>query len=122
LKESKVSFLPLLLLFIQPIFMTGNIAVARGAAGFVPPVSLAFWRWVLAVLILLPFIFPQIRKNWKEVIIELPKLLILGLTGFAFCGAFPYISGLTTSVVNMGIIYSASPIFIILFSVFIRKN
>ncbi len=99
--------------------MTGNIAVARGAAGFVPPVSLAFWRWVLAVLILLPFIFPQIRKNWKEVIIELPKLLILGLTGFAFCGAFPYISGLTTSVVNMGIIYSASPIFIILFSVFI---
>jgi len=43
--------------------MTGNIAVARGAAGFVPPVSLAFWRWVLAVLILLPFIFPQIRKK-----------------------------------------------------------
>ena len=102
--------------------MTGNIAVARGAAGFVPPVSLAFWRWVLAVLILLPFIFPQIRKNWKEAIIELPKLLILGLTGFAFCGAFPYISGLTTSVVNMGIIYSASPIFIILFSVFIYKE
>jgi hypothetical protein len=33
LKESKVSFLPLLFLFIQPIFMTGNIAVARGAAG-----------------------------------------------------------------------------------------
>jgi drug/metabolite transporter (DMT)-like permease len=122
LKESKVSFLPLLLLFIQPIFMTGNIAVARGAAGFVPPVSLAFWRWVLAVLILLPFIFPQIRKNWKEVIVELPKLLILGLMGFAFCGAFPYISGLTTSVVNMGIIYSASPIFIILFSVFIYKE
>ena len=122
MKETKVSFLPLLLLFIQPIFMTGNIAVARGAAGFVPPVSLAFWRWVLAVLILLPFIFPQIRKNWKEVIIELPKLLILGLTGFAFCGAFPYISGLTTSVVNMGIIYSASPIFIILFSVFIYKE
>ena len=102
--------------------MTGNIAVARGAAGFVPPVSLAFWRWVLAVLILLPFIFPKIRKNLKEVIVELPKLLILGLTGFAFCGAFPYISGLTTSVVNMGIIYSASPIFIILFSVFIYKE
>jgi len=36
LKESKVSFLPLLFLFIQPIFMTGNIAVARGAAGLVP--------------------------------------------------------------------------------------
>ena len=113
MKDHKVSFLPLLFLFIQPIFMTGNIAVARGAAGLVPPVSLAFWRWVLAALILLPFIFPSLKKQWKDVIVEFPKLLVLGLTGFAFCGAFPYISGLTTSVVNMGIIYSASPIFII---------
>ena len=82
--------------------MTGNIAVARGAAGLVPPVSLAFWRWVLAALILLPFIYPSLKKQWKDVLIEFPKLLVLGLTGFAFCGAFPYISGLTTSVVNMG--------------------
>ena len=102
--------------------MTGNIAVARGAAGLVPPVSLAFWRWVLAALILLPFIYPSLKKQWKDVLIEFPKLLVLGLTGFAFCGAFPYISGLTTSVVNMGIIYSASPIFIILLSVFIYKE
>mgnify|MGYP002630056402 CR=1 FL=1 len=102
--------------------MTGNIAVARGAAGLVPPVSLAFWRWVLAALILLPFILPTLIKNWKDVVHEIPKLLILGLTGFAFCGAFPYISGLTTTVVNMGIIYSASPIFIILLSVFFFKE
>jgi len=102
--------------------MTGNIAVARGAAGLVPPVSLAFWRWVLAALILLPFIIPTLLKKRKEVAKEIPKLLILGLTGFAFCGAFPYISGLTTTVVNMGIIYSASPIFIILLSVFFFKE
>jgi hypothetical protein len=55
--------------------MTGNIAVARGAAGLVPPVSLAFWRWVLAALILLPFIFPSLKKQWKDVLVEFPKLL-----------------------------------------------
>jgi drug/metabolite transporter (DMT)-like permease len=122
LKKKQVGFLPLIFLFTQPIFMTGNIAVARGAAGLVPPVSLAFWRWVLAALILLPFIIPTLVKKRKEVAKEIPKLLILGLTGFAFCGAFPYISGLTTTVVNMGIIYSASPIFIILLSVFFFKE
>jgi drug/metabolite transporter (DMT)-like permease len=88
----------------------------------VPPVSLAFWRWLLAFLIFLPFVFPSIRKNFKHLIKEAPKLLVLGLTGFAFCGAFPYISGLTTTVINMGIIYSASPIFIILLSVFFFKE
>ena len=97
--------------------MTSNLAIARGASGFIPPVSLAFWRWLLAFLIFLPFVFPSIRKNFKDLISEAPKLLILGLTGFTFCGAFPYISGLTTTVINMGIIYSASPIFIILISV-----
>lgn len=102
--------------------MTSNLAIARGASGFVPPVSLAFWRWLLAFLIFLPFVFPSIRKNFKHLIKEAPKLLVLGLTGLAFCGAFPYISGLTTTVINMGIIYSASPIFIILLSVFFFKE
>jgi drug/metabolite transporter (DMT)-like permease len=122
LKTKDISFIPFLLLFSQPIFMTSNLAIARGASGFVPPVSLAFWRWLLAFLIFLPFVFPSIRKNFKHLIKEAPKLLVLGLTGFAFCGAFPYISGLTTTVINMGIIYSASPIFIILLSVFFFKE
>jgi len=122
LKTKDISFIPFLLLFSQPIFMTSNLAIARGASGFVPPVSLAFWRWLLAFLIFLPFVFPSIRKNFKHLIKEAPKLLVLGLTGFAFCGAFPYISGLTTTVTNMGIIYSASPIFIILLSVFFFKE
>ncbi|MFM8244389.1 MAG: DMT family transporter [Candidatus Fonsibacter sp.] len=122
MKTKDISFIPFLLLFSQPIFMTSNLAIARGASGFVPPVSLAFWRWLLAFLIFLPFVFPSIRKNFKHLIKEAPKLLVLGLTGFAFCGAFPYISGLTTTVINMGIIYSASPIFIILLSVFFFKE
>ncbi|MEL0125293.1 MAG: EamA/RhaT family transporter, partial [Alphaproteobacteria bacterium] len=40
------------LLFIQPIFMTSNIAIARGALGNIPPISLAFSRWLLVFLII----------------------------------------------------------------------
>ena len=122
MKKKEVSIFAFFLLFAQPIFMTSNLAIARGASGFIPPVSLAFWRWLLAFLIFLPFVFPSIRKNFKDLISEAPKLLILGLTGFTFCGAFPYISGLTTTVINMGIIYSASPIFIILISVIFYRE
>ena len=43
------------LLFIQPIFMASNLIVARGGVEFVPPISLAFWRWTIVFLILLPF-------------------------------------------------------------------
>jgi len=98
--------------------MSSYIAIARASSGLVPPVSLAFWRWFFAILILFPFVFFSIKKNFKIIIKEFPALLFLGFTGFTLCGIFPPISSLTTTVTNMGIIYSASPIFIIFFSVF----
>ena len=37
-----LALIPILLLFIQPIFMASNLVVARGGVEFVPPISLAF--------------------------------------------------------------------------------
>ena len=56
------NFYPYLLLFIQPIFMASNIIVARGGVEYVPPVSLAFWRWLTVFLILMPFFFEEILR------------------------------------------------------------
>ena len=57
---------PYLLLFVQPIFMASNIIVARGGVEYVPPVSLAFWRWLTVFLILTPFFFEEIIKKKKQ--------------------------------------------------------
>ena len=46
--------------------MATNIIVARGGVEYVPPVSLAFWRWVTVFLILLPFFYKEIVKNKKS--------------------------------------------------------
>ncbi|WP_440912738.1 DMT family transporter [Candidatus Pelagibacter sp.] len=105
-------------LFIQPIFMASNLIIARGGVEFVPPISLAFWRWLFCFLILLPFTFNYLFNNYKIYKKELPKLFILGSLACGICGAFPFIAGKTTTIVNMGIIYSSSPIFIILISYF----
>ena len=65
LATRKNNFYPYLLLFIQPIFMASNIIVARGGVEYVPPVSLAFWRWLTVFLILSPFFFGEILKKKK---------------------------------------------------------
>ena len=57
------NFYPYLLLFIQPIFMASNIIVARGGVEYVPPISLAFWRWLTVFFILMPFFFDEISKR-----------------------------------------------------------
>ena len=45
--------------------MASNLVVARGGVEFVPPISLAFWRWTLVFLILLPFTYITLKKNFK---------------------------------------------------------
>ena len=97
--------------------MATNIIVARGGVEYVPPVSLAFWRWVTVFLILLPFFYGEIVENKKSFNKEFWKLFFLGSMGCGVCGAFPFIAGMSTTMANMGIIYTSSPIFIIILSV-----
>ncbi len=96
--------------------MASNLVVARGGVEFVPPISLAFWRWTVVFIILLPFTFLSLKKNYKIIIKEYKKLFFLGAMGCGVCGAFPFLAGKTTTVTNMGIIYTSSPIFIIFIS------
>ena len=116
MNNSENNYLPFLLLFIQPIFMASNLIVARGGVEFVPPISLAFWRWTAVFFLLLPFTFNSLKKNLKFVKQEYKKIFFIGSMGCGICGAFPFLAGQTTTVTNMGIIYSSSPIFIILIS------
>ena len=96
--------------------MASNIIVARGGVEYVPPVSLAFWRWLTVFVILMPFFFNEIIKKKKKFKQESFKLFFLGLMGCGICGAFPFIAGMSTTMANMGIIYTSSPIFIIILS------
>jgi len=96
--------------------MASNLVVARGGVEYVPPISLAFWRWFFVFVILLFFNYQIILKNIKYLKKEYKKLFFLGIMGCGVCGAFPFMAGTTTTVANMGIIYTSSPIFIILIS------
>ena len=116
-------YFPYLLLFIQPVFMATNLIIARGAVDHVPPISLAFWRWAAVFFILFPFFFKKIYENKNLIKKEIPKIFFLGAMGCGVCGAFPFIAGISTTVTNMGIIYTSSPIFIILLStIFFRDK
>ena len=102
--------------------MATNIIVARGGVEYVPPISLAFWRWLTVFLILFPFFYYEILKNKKYINKEFWKLFFLGSMGCGVCGAFPFIAGMSTTMANMGIIYTSSPIFIIILSVIFFKD
>ena len=120
--QTKNKLAPYTLLFIQPIFMATNTIVARGGVEAVPPISLAFWRWFSVFIILFPFFYNEIFKNKKELNKEFFKLFFLGSMGCGVCGAFPNLAGMTTTMANIGIIYTSSPVIIIFLSILFLKE
>ena len=68
--------------------MATNTIVARGAVEFVPPISLAFWRWFTVFIILFPFFFSEIINKKKEFNKEFFKLLFLRLYGMWYMWSF----------------------------------
>ena len=67
--------------------MATNIIIARGGVEYVPPISLAFWRWFAVFLILIPFFYIEIINNLKS-LKRIFKLFFLGLMGCGICVPF----------------------------------
>ena len=54
---------PYILLTLTMLFWGGNTVFARGVADDVPPMNLSFWRWAVALVVLLPF---GLRPMWEQ--------------------------------------------------------
>ena len=58
---------PYLLLSITALCWAGNAIVGRLAAGHIPPVTLSFLRWSFAFLIILPFAWKHLVRDWAAI-------------------------------------------------------
>ncbi|MGE0735148.1 MAG: DMT family transporter [Alphaproteobacteria bacterium] len=112
----------LVLLMIVPVTFCSNMLIARMMHGEIPPVAMAFWRWTIAVAILLPFTGKALWRQRAALRTEWRDLLALGALGMGFCGAFVYIGAETTTATNIGLIYAGSPVIIILIGHFVYRE
>jgi drug/metabolite transporter (DMT)-like permease len=97
-------------LFIVPGLWSTNYLIARLADGLIGPHALALGRWLLAGLILLPFVWRPLVAQWPQWRREWPQLLLLGSLGMYICGAWVYVAGHTTSSTNIALIYAITPV------------
>jgi drug/metabolite transporter (DMT)-like permease len=98
------------LLWVVPAMWSSNYLIARAADGVIAPHQLALGRWGLALLMLLPFVAIELRREWPRWRHEWRQLLVLGGLGMWICGAFVYQGGQDTSAVNIALIYAATPV------------
>jgi drug/metabolite transporter (DMT)-like permease len=100
--------------FLATIIWSGNFIVARGLADEFSPVLLAFFRWLTASVVLLPFGLPGLIREWKEVRANLGHLIPSAFLGVTIFNTLIYIAGKHTTAMNLSLIAVFSPVFIIL--------
>ena len=107
---------PYLLLSITALCWAGNAIVGRLAAGHIAPVTLSFLRWSIAFLIILPFAWKHLVRDWSAIRARLGMMIFLSVTGIAAFNTMQYWALEHTLALNTLLLKSAGPLFVAVWS------
>lgn len=93
-----------------------NIILARANAGEVPPFSLAFFRWMIVALGLLPFVAVELLARRRQLRARLGMATFAGFLGMFVCGGPVYLAAVSTPATNISLIFAATPVVVLVVS------
>jgi drug/metabolite transporter (DMT)-like permease len=97
-------------LLLAVLCWSGNALVARAFAGQIPPFTLSFWRWTLALSLLLPFVAKPLWQHRRELQAAGWRLLVLAAVGIAGYNSMLYAAAQTTAAINITLVNTCLPL------------
>ena len=107
---------PYVLMLLTMCFWAGNGVVAKAAIAGVPPAALAFWSWVIGVIVLTPFALPHVLARRDLVLGNWLKLVLIGVLGMNVFFHLFYNALTFTSAINATLIGTTIPAMIVALS------
>jgi len=107
---------------IAVLIWSMNIAVTRYVTDYISPVSISFYRWAVAFIILTPLMLPKVWKERQLIRQHLGQFAVLSAFGMALYQGLAYSAAHYTTATNMGIINAFIPVFTIFVSIMILKE
>lgn len=97
-------------LLLATLCWSGNALVARAFAGEIPPFALSFWRWSLALVLLLPFVAKPLWQHRAALLSAGWRLLVLAGVGIAGYNSLLYAAAQTTAAINITLVNTCLPL------------
>ena len=114
--------MPYLLLTLTVLFWSGNFVLGRGVHDVIPPIAMSFWRWAIALMIILPFAVKPLKSQWVLIRSHWKIITILAIFSVTIFNSFIYLALQSTMAVNAILVNAMTPIFIVLFSWILFKD
>jgi len=113
---------PVVLLLIATILWGGNFVIGRAVANDLPPFTLAFLRWCVALIVLLPITYTALKRDWPQIKKHWIIVLVLGFTGVASFNTLVYIALHYTTSINASLMNMLTPVIIYILSFIFLKE
>jgi drug/metabolite transporter (DMT)-like permease len=104
---------PYLLLILTNFFYSFNTIIGKVVTEVIPPITLAFLRWLGSIIILLPFCWRELKNNRQMLLAKWPLILLLGAIGYGIASIWSYEAFHYSTAINSSIINSFMPIMVV---------
>src|SRR5947207_325706 len=116
MNQNKTAWQPYVLLALANLFWAGNWVLGRALRDAFSPITLNFWRWLIAAFVLLPFALPQLAGKGALLRRNAWLLAALALTGVVLFQSLVYLGLRSTTTVNAVLLNCTGPLFFLLCS------
>lgn len=113
---------PYLVLALASLCWSGNHLLGRAIAGHVPPLTISTLRWLLAAVVLYPFVRGHLKKDWPLIRERFGVLIYLSLIGGGVFGALQYVGLQLTTALNVSVMNSLGPVTIAIASAIMFRD
>ena len=121
--QKKDQIVGICLAVLATMVWAGNFVISKGVSQLIGPITLAFFRWSLATIIITPIAWSSFKKEKQYIRENIKYLFWVSLSGIALFNTCIYVSGHFTSAINMALIgTTSSPIFATIFAVVFLKE
>jgi drug/metabolite transporter (DMT)-like permease len=101
-----------LILALASLCWSGNHLMGRAIAGHVPPLTISTLRWLLAAVVLYPFVRRHLTQDWRLIRARFGVLIYLSLIGGGVFGALQFVALQATTALNVSVMNSLGPVMI----------
>lgn len=109
-------------LLIAGLAWAGNALIARASAGLLPPISLSFWRWTCALLLLLPFTFNGVWRHRELLLNNWKRLVVLSALSISSYNTLLYQAAQSTTAINLTLVGTGLPVAAFFWSVLLLRQ
>ncbi|MGY2806804.1 DMT family transporter [Bradyrhizobium sp. USDA 4506] len=96
--------------FVAIVLWAGNVIVSRLSAHTIGPQAITFYRLLVAVLLMSPFVARGAWRNRRAIWPHLGPLAILGFLAMCLFQSLSYLAAETTTATNMAVFTALTPL------------